>query len=64
MVSVWEEWIPCDGDAESGPSVACADIGYHMLPNAGGFSSGNGRIASWSTIVGFIIMMTLDVALG
>ncbi|XP_003742446.1 zinc transporter ZIP11 [Galendromus occidentalis] len=25
---------------------------------------GNGRIASWSTIVGFIVMMTLDVTLG
>lgn len=27
-------------------------------------SSGNGKIASWSAIVGFIVMMTLDVTLG
>jgi len=28
------------------------------------FYSGNGRYASWGTMVGFIIMMSLDVALG
>ena len=26
--------------------------------------SGNGRLASWCTIFGFIVMMSLDVGLG
>eukprot|EP00117_Sycon_ciliatum_P041814 scpid69187/ scgid30516/ Zinc transporter ZIP11; Solute carrier family 39 member 11; Zrt- and Irt-like protein 11 len=33
-----------------------------ILPEAQ--TGGNGRLASWGTIVGFIVMMTLDVALG
>ena len=27
-------------------------------------SEGNGRAASWGAVVGFIVMMSLDVALG
>ncbi|XP_033630413.1 zinc transporter ZIP11-like [Asterias rubens] len=33
-----------------------------ILPEAQ--TSGNGRLASWGTIVGFIVMMSLDVGLG
>ncbi|XP_033126528.1 zinc transporter ZIP11-like [Anneissia japonica] len=33
-----------------------------IMPEA--HSSGNGRLASWGSIVGFIVMMTLDVGLG
>uniref|UniRef100_A0A8B9H2Q8 Solute carrier family 39 member 11 n=1 Tax=Astyanax mexicanus TaxID=7994 RepID=A0A8B9H2Q8_ASTMX len=28
------------------------------------FSSGNGKLASWTSIMGFIVMMSLDVGLG
>lgn len=28
------------------------------------FCSGNGMLATWGTIVGFIVMMCLDVGLG
>ena len=28
------------------------------------FLSGNGKIASWGAVVGFVVMMSLDVGLG
>lgn len=28
------------------------------------FASGNGKLASWTSILGFVVMMSLDVGLG
>ncbi|CAG2060101.1 unnamed protein product [Timema podura] len=33
-----------------------------IIPEAN--ASGNGKLASWGTVVGFIVMMALDVGLG
>ena len=35
---------------------------YYILLNT--FFRGNGKAASWGVIVGFIVMMSLDVTLG
>jgi len=34
------------------------------VPRALSVYSGNGKLASWAAVVGFLVMMSLDVGLG
>lgn len=37
----------------------CADAKFDFV-----CSSGNGKLATWGSVLGFLVMMTLDVGLG